>query len=65
MIGDALREIAVLWIALYPLERFRFNEANSWCYMAEVVVGAIVLLALGMFLEKKRIVVTVAENVGE
>lgn len=61
MIGDGLREIAVLWVALYPLERFKFNEPNNWCYMAEVMVAAIVLMAGGLFLEKKRITVSITE----
>jgi hypothetical protein len=61
MIGDALREIAVLWLALYPLERLKFNEANDWCYLAGVVVAAIVLLAGGMFLERKRVTVSIME----
>ena len=61
MIGDALREVAILWLALYPLERFKFTEANNWCYMAEVIVAAILLLAGGMFLERKRITVSISE----
>ena len=62
MIGEALREIGVLWVALYPLERFRFDEANNWWYMAEVILTAIALMAAGMFLERKRIVVTITED---
>jgi hypothetical protein len=56
MIGDALREIAVLWLALYPLERLKFDDANNWCYMAWVVGVGIALWAFGAFLERKRIV---------
>jgi hypothetical protein len=62
MLGDALREIAVLWLALYPLERFKFSEANNWYYMAAVTIAAILLMAGGMFLERKRIVVTITED---
>jgi hypothetical protein len=61
MIGDGLREIAVLWLALYPLERLKFNEANAWWYLTGVVVGAIALSAAGMFLERKRISVSITE----
>ena len=61
MIGDALREIAVLWLALYPLERFKFSGANNWWYMTGVVVAAIILSAAGMFLERKRISVSISE----
>jgi hypothetical protein len=61
MIGDALREIAVLWLALYPLERLKFDDANNWCYLAGVVVVAFALSAAGMFLERKRISVTITE----
>jgi hypothetical protein len=61
MIGDALREIAVLWLALYPLERLKFDETNNWCYLAGVVVAAIMLSASGMFLERKRVTVSITE----
>jgi hypothetical protein len=61
MIGEALREIAVLWLALYPLERLKFNEALDWCYLAGVVVVAIMLSAAGMFLERKRINISITE----
>lgn len=61
MIGDVLREIAVLWLALYPLERFKFEEANNWCYMAEVIGAGVVLLTCGMFLERKRISLSITE----
>lgn len=61
MIGDALREIAILWLALYPLERFKFDDANDWCYMVGVVFGGIVLWVIGAVLERKRIILSVTE----
>ena len=61
MIGDALREIAILWLALYPLERLKFDDADNWWYLAGVVVVAIMLSAAGMFLERKRISVSITE----
>jgi hypothetical protein len=62
MIGDTLREIAVLWLALYPLERMKFNGADDWGYFALVLLTSITLSAAGMFLERKRISVSITEH---
>jgi hypothetical protein len=50
MLGDFLREIAVLMIVFYPLEA-GFNNHFEWSIFALVVVFAAILLWLGMILE--------------
>ena len=50
MIGDFLREMSVLWAALYPLEAF-FNKRFDWVYCSFVYVMAAALMYLGMILE--------------
>jgi hypothetical protein len=50
MLGDFLREIAVLAIVFYPIEA-EFKEVFSWSIFALVALGAIIFLWLGMILE--------------
>lgn len=50
MIGDLLRDVAVLWAALYPLEAYMYNKFDwtscTWTYLL-----ASALMYLGMILE--------------
>ncbi len=50
MIGDFLREVAVLWAALYPLEAY-FNKSFDWIYCCLIFLMAVALMYLGMILE--------------
>jgi hypothetical protein len=50
MIGDLLREIAVLWAALCPLEAF-MNNKFDWTYCTWTYLSAAALMYLGMILE--------------
>jgi hypothetical protein len=50
MIGDLLREVAILWAALYPLEAF-MNNKFDWFYCGWTYASAAALMYLGMILE--------------
>ena len=50
MLGDALREIAVLAVVFYPIEA-GFKEVFDWPVFLLVFVGAGFFLWLGMILE--------------
>jgi hypothetical protein len=50
MAGSFLREAAVLWFALYPLEAY-INHNFDWTQLCFVYAGAFAALYLGMILE--------------
>jgi hypothetical protein len=50
MVGDFLREVAVLWAALYPLEAI-INKTFDWFYCGWIYLMAAALMYLGMILE--------------
>lgn len=50
MMGDLLREVAILWLALYPLEAY-INRKFSWWYCVGIVLASALLMYLGMLLE--------------
>jgi hypothetical protein len=50
LLGDFLREIAVLIIVFYPIEA-GFNSKFDWSIFSLVAVLAFILLWLGMILE--------------
>jgi hypothetical protein len=50
MFGDLLREIAVLWAALYPLEAY-FNKNFDWFHFGFTYLLAGALMYLGVVLE--------------
>ncbi len=57
MIGEALREIAILTLVFVPLEAYRGVQWKTWVVvvaMAITVALAIGFLALGMVIERKR-----------
>jgi hypothetical protein len=50
MIGDLLREAAVLWFALYPLEAY-FNKNFDWFHFGFTYCLAAAFAYFGMILE--------------
>jgi hypothetical protein len=50
MIGDFLREAAILWFALYPLEAY-FNKNFDWFHFGFMLCIAGAFMYLGMILE--------------
>ncbi len=50
MMGDLLREAAILWFALYPLEAY-FNENFDWFHFGFVLCITGAFMYLGMILE--------------
>jgi hypothetical protein len=48
--GDFVREVAVLWAALYPLEAHMTHNFR-WNYCIWTYVGVVVLMTLGVILE--------------
>jgi len=50
MLGDFLREVAILWAALYPLEAI-INKTFDWFYCSWIYLMAAALMYLGMILE--------------
>jgi len=53
MLGDLLREMAVLWAALYPLEAY-FNKNFDWFHFAFTYSLAAAFMYLGMILEGRE-----------
>ena len=57
MIGEALREIAVLTLVFVPLEAYRGVTWKTWVVILAMVLTvalAIAIVALGISLERKR-----------
>jgi hypothetical protein len=54
MLGEALREIAVLVIVFAPLDRWVERRPYTWNNMWGTFTVAAILFALGVFLEKLR-----------
>ena len=50
MIGDFLREAAILWFALYPLEAY-FNKTWDWAHFVFMLCMAGAFMIGGMILE--------------
>ena len=51
--GDAAREIAILWAALYPLES-RVTHNFNWSDCIFAYVGAVALMIFGIVLERRN-----------
>ena len=54
MLGEFFREAAVLVLIFYPLEMARSNGSLPLLFVFLVGVGCIVLLLMGIVLEKMR-----------
>lgn len=54
MLGEFFREAAVLVLIFYPLEMARSNGSLPLLFVFLVGVGSIVLLLMGIVLEKMR-----------
>ena len=50
LLGDFLREMAVLMVVLYPLEAYLLNRFDWWIFVLVVLLAA-ALLYWGMILE--------------
>jgi hypothetical protein len=50
LIGDFLREAAVLWFALYPLEAY-FNKNFDWFHFGFMICIAVAFVYFGLILE--------------
>ena len=53
LVGDFVREVAVLWAALYPLEAY-INHSFRWKYCAETYAAVVVLMVFGVTLEGRN-----------
>ena len=50
MLGELLREAAVLWFALYPLEAY-FNKSFDWFHFGFTIAMSGAFIYFGMILE--------------
>ena len=54
MLGEFLREAAVLLAVFIPLEAALRREAFMWWWFRATVIAAVPILAMGMIVERRR-----------